>query len=62
MDELKAKIESINRTLDELIHQMDTMPDRIALRLGAIMVTMTALLMAIGPFYIPWAMSIIGAG
>ncbi len=41
---------------------MDTLQDRIVLRLGAVMVTMTALLMAIGPFYIRWVMSIIGAG
>ena len=60
--ELKAEIRATNGRIDELKHSIDTLQDRIVLRLGGVMVTMTVLLMAIGPFYIRWVMSIIGAG
>lgn len=60
--ELKTRSELKNETFDRLEHLIITMPNRIALRLGALMVTMTVLLMAIGPCYIRWALSIIYAG
>ncbi len=60
--ELTAQIQATNSRIDELQHSVDTLQDRIVLRLGGVMVTMTVLLMAIGPFYIRWVMSIIGAG
>jgi len=67
--ELKADIQATNGRIDEVVHligalqsKMDTLQDRIVIRLGGVMVTMTVLLMALGPFYIRWVMSIIGGG
>ena len=46
-------------TLEKSLRQeMAALENRLILKLGGLMVTMTFLLLAIGPFYIRWVMSI----
>ncbi len=48
-------------TLEKSLRQdMAAQENRIVLKLGGLMVTMTFLLLAIGPFYIRWVMSLMG--
>ena len=39
---------------------MATLQDKIVIKLGALMVTMTFLLLAIGPFYLRWVLALLG--
>ena len=39
---------------------MAALENKIVIKLGALMVTMTFVLLAIGPFYIRWVMSLLG--
>ena len=48
-------------TLERSLRQdMAAQENRIVLKLGGLMVTMTFLLLAIGPFYFRWVMSLMG--
>ena len=48
-------------TLEKSLRQeMAAQENRIVLKLGGLMVTMTFLLLAIGPFYFRWVMSLMG--
>ena len=48
-------------TLEKSLRQeMAAQENRLILKLGGLMVTMTFLLLAIGPFYIRWVMSLMG--
>ena len=58
IDLLRANMESL-RT--EMKHLEQTLQDKIVLKLGALMVTLTFLLLAVGPFYIRWVLSLMGA-
>ena len=65
IDALRAAVELIradmnaNMKLQE--QSMATLQDKIVIKLGALMVTMTFLLLAIGPFYLRWVMSLMGS-
>ena len=50
----RAEIESLKQS-------MASMQDKIIIRLGALMVSMTFLLLAFGPFYIRWGMSVMAS-
>lgn len=52
--EIKGQIKSLEQS-------MAAMQDRIIIRLGAVMVSMTFLLLAVGPFYIRWVLSMMAA-
>ena len=63
--EFKADTEAL-RTELKLFQQsvdsrFDALENRLILKLGGLMVTMTFLLLAIGPFYIRWVMSLMGS-
>lgn len=58
---LGSQITDLRTELKSLAQTVDRMQDKIIIRLGALMVTMTFLLMAVGPFYIRWVMSMMGA-
>ena len=48
-------------TLEKSLRQdMAALENRLILKLGGLMVTMTFLLLAIGPFYIRWVLSLMG--
>ena len=49
-------------TLEKSLRQdMAAFENRLILKLGGLMVTMTFLLLAIGPFYIRWVLSLMGS-
>ena len=50
----RAEIESLKQS-------MASMQDKIIIRLGALMVSMTFLLLAFGPFYFRWVMSLMAS-
>ena len=52
--ETRAEIKSLKQS-------MASMQDKIVIRLGALMVSMTFLLLAVGPFYIRWVMSLMAS-
>ena len=52
--EIKGEIKSLKQ-------EMAAMQDRIVIRLGAVMVSMTFLLLAVGPFYVRWVLSLLGS-
>ena len=52
--EIKGQIKSLEQS-------MAAMQDRIIIRLGAVMVSMTFLLLAVGPFYVRWVLSMMAA-
>ena len=54
---LRSEFEMLRQSVDSRI---DAMENRIVIKLGALMVTMTFVLLAIGPFYIRWVMSLLG--
>ena len=48
-------------TLEKSLRQeMAAQENRLILKLGGLMVTMTFLLLAIGPFYFRWVLSLMG--
>lgn len=57
--EVKGAMEAL-RT--EMKAEIATLQDKIVIKLGALMVTMTFLLLALGPFYFRWVMSLMGTG
>ena len=62
--ELKAEIEALKTEVklfrQHLESRFDALENRLILKLGGLMVTMTFLLLAIGPFYFRWVMSLMG--
>ena len=52
---LRSDFELLRQYVDS---RLDALENRLILKLGGLMVTMTFLLLAIGPFYIRWVMSI----
>ncbi len=54
---LISEFESLRQYVDS---RLDALANRIILKLGGLIVTMTFLLLAIGPFYFRWVMSLMG--
>ncbi len=54
---LRSEFESLRQHVDS---RLDALENRIILKLGGLIVTMAFLLLAIGPFYIRWVMSLMG--
>ena len=55
---LESQIAETRADIEALKQSMISMQDKIVIRLGALMVTMTFLLLAFGPFYFRWVMSL----
>ena len=56
------KVDSRFDTLEKSLRQdMAAQENRIVIKLGGLMVTMIFVLLAIGPFYIRWVMSLVGS-
>ena len=56
------KVDSRFDTLEKSFRQdMAAQENRIVIKLGGLMITMIFLLLAIGPFYIRWVMSLLGS-
>ena len=53
-----GKLDALEQSLRQ---EMAALENRIILKLGGLMVTMTFLLLAIGPFYIRWVLSLMGS-
>ena len=64
IDALGAAIEllraDMNANMKLQEQSMATLQDKIVIKLGALMVTMTFLLLAIGPFYLRWVLALVG--
>ena len=58
--ELKLFRQSVDSRFEKVALRFDALENRLVLKLGGLMVTMTFLLLAIGPFYIRWVMSLMG--
>ena len=57
----QQSVDSRFDTLEKSLRQdMAALENRLILKLGGLMVTMTFLLLAIGPFYIRWVLSLMG--
>ena len=54
----KADLQLLRQYVDS---RLDALENRLIIKLGGLMVTMTFLLLAIGPFYIRWVMSLMGS-
>jgi len=57
----KADLQLLRSEFDLLRSEMAAQENRIVIKLGGLMVTMLFLLLAIGPFYIRWVMSLLGS-
>ena len=57
----KADLQLVRSDIDLLRSEMAALENRIVIKLGGLMVTMIFLLLAIGPFYIHWVMSLLGS-
>ena len=59
--DLKLLAQSVDNRFEKMDFRFKALEQSIVIKLGALMVTMTFLLLAIGPFYIRWVMSLMGA-
>ena len=59
--ELKLFRQSVDSRFEKVALRFDALENRLILKLGGLMVTMTFLLLAIGPFYIRWVLSLMGS-
>ncbi|MDE0286482.1 MAG: hypothetical protein OXN26_18290, partial [Gammaproteobacteria bacterium] len=57
-DKVDSRFDAQEKSLRQ---EMAAQENRIVLKLGGLMVTMIFLLLAIGPFYIRWVMSLMGS-
>ena len=55
---LRSEFELLRQSVDSRI---DALENKIVIKLGALMVTMIFVLLAIGPLYIRWVMSLLGS-
>jgi hypothetical protein len=66
IEALRAEVKLLAQSVDNRFEKMDlrfkALEQSIVIKLGALMVTMTFLLLALGPFYFRWVMSLMGAG
>ena len=62
---LRSDVELLQQSVDSRFEKMeikvDALENKIVLKLGGLMVTMLFVLLAIGPFYISWVMSLLGS-
>ena len=58
MQLLRSDFESLRQSVDS---RFDALENKIVLKLGGLMVTMTFVLLAIGPFYIRWVISLLSS-
>ena len=58
---VNSRFEKVDLRFDALEQSLVTIQNGIILKLGGLMVTMTFLLLAIGPFYFRWVMSLMGS-
>ena len=62
---LRSDVELLQQSVDSRFEKMeikvDALENKIVLKLGGLMVTMIFVLLAIGPFYIRWVMSLLGS-
>ena len=58
--EFKLFQQSVDSRFEKVHLRLDTLENRLILKLGGLMVTMAFLLLAIGPFYFRWMMSLMG--
>ena len=62
---LRSDVELLRQSVDSRFEKMeikvDALENKIVLKLGGLMVTMIFVLLAIGPFYISWVMSLLGS-
>ena len=60
----KADLQLLRSDLDLLRQyvdsRLDALENRLIIKLGSLMVTMVFLLLAIGPFYFRWVLSLMG--
>ena len=59
--DLKLFQQSVDSRFEKVYLRLDALENRLVLKLGGLMVTMTFLLLAIGPFYFRWVMSLMGS-
>ena len=57
-DQVDSRFERMESKFDG---KLDALENKIVIKLGALMVTLTFVLLAIGPFYIRWVMSLLGS-
>ena len=53
--------QSVDSRFEKVALRFDALENRIILKLGGLIVTMTFLLLAIGPFYFRWVLSLMGS-
>ena len=62
---VRSEFELLQQSVDSRFEKMeikvDALENKIVLKLGGLMVTMIFVLLAIGPFYISWVMSLLGS-
>ena len=58
--EFKLFRQSVDSRFEQVALRFDALENRIILKLGGLIVTMTFLLLAIGPFYFRWVLSLMG--
>ena len=57
----KADLQLLRSEFELLRSEMAAQENRIVIKLGGLMITMIFVLLAIGPFYIRWVMSLLGS-
>ncbi|MYH70177.1 MAG: DUF1640 domain-containing protein [Gammaproteobacteria bacterium] len=58
---LRSEVCTLRSDVELLRSEMAAQENRIVIKLGGLMVTMIFVLLAIGPFYIRWVMSLLGS-
>ena len=59
--DLKLMEQSVESRFDKMELRLEALENKIFLKLGGLMVTMTFVLLAVGPFYIRWVLSLMSA-
>ena len=59
--DLEKQIAATRAEIEKLTQTMVSMQDKTLIRLGGLVVSMTFLLLAVGPFYIRWVMSMMAS-
>ena len=58
---LRSEVGTLRSDVELLRSEMAAQENRIVIKLGGLMITMIFVLLAIGPFYIRWVMSLLGS-
>ena len=59
--DLEKQIAATRAEIEKLAQTMASNQDKTIIRLGGLVVSMTFLLLAVGPFYIRWVMSLMAS-